>query len=65
VLFLFFEFLVQKMGFILLRTVREFWSGIFGGEIRVVYEVFGVKILRFTLCLPCKSLGDAIAEPYF
>ncbi len=34
--------LAQKTGQNFLRTVRKFWSGIFGGEIRVVNEVFGV-----------------------
>jgi hypothetical protein len=57
--------LVQKTGQNFLRTVRKFWSGISGGEIRAVNEVFGVEILRFTLCLPCKYLRDAIAVPYF
>jgi hypothetical protein len=37
-----FLILVQKTGQNFLRTVRKFWSGIFGGEIRVVYEVFGI-----------------------
>jgi hypothetical protein len=60
-----FEFWLKKTGRQFWRTVRQFWSGIFGGEIRVVYEVFGVEILLITLCLPCKYLGDAIAVPYF
>jgi hypothetical protein len=57
--------LAQKTGQKLLRTVRKFWSGIFRGEIREANDVFGVEILRFTLCLPCKYLSDAIAVPYF
>jgi len=37
-----FQFWLSKTFRQIWRTVRKFWSGIFGGEIRAVNEVFGV-----------------------